>query len=52
MSNETKKYEIINYGSDYQIGTILTENQISPEELQDLIKAGIAVPFKEELLFD
>lgn len=49
---DIETYEVIDYGSKHQKGTILTENSISKEELDALLKSKLIRKLQGELMFD
>lgn len=51
MQKENKVYEVVNYGSQFKIGELILEEDISAVVITKLLKEGIIKEFTEELLF-
>lgn len=45
-------YEVINYGSKYKLGTVLTLSELNKKEIEELIENRIIEKMQGELLFD
>lgn len=52
MQKENKVYEVIKQGSQFKIGELILEEDISAETISSLLESGVIKCFEGDLMFD